>query len=107
MFMKNIQYLSKHLGYILGPGAMQIFIVASLAVAAQAASSESITGCYYEFIAPVSPEDGRPQPAYSTLELTPMSKDQYEFSVLVVGGNFDVCGGGGIAVVKKRGKNPV
>jgi len=102
--MKNIQCLLKHLGYILGLGAIPIFILASSAVAGQ---SESIAGCYYDFVITGSVGDNKPRPAFSTLELTPIGKDQYKFSLTVVGGNFHTCGGEGIVIVKKRGKNPV
>jgi len=107
MLWKNIQYLLKLLCYILGLGTMQIVITVSFAVAAQPTTSDSIAGCYYDLVTPISFADGKPHPAYSTLELTPMGKDRYEFSVIIIGGNFDVCGGGGIAVVKKRGRNAV
>jgi hypothetical protein len=105
--MKNIQCLLRHLGCGLGLGAMQILILRSLAVAALSESSESIAGCYYDFVTPISVGDGKSHPAFSTLELTPIGKNQYKFSIEVVGANFHMCGAAGIAIVIKRGKNPV
>jgi hypothetical protein len=107
MLMKNTQYDLKHLIYILRLGAIHILILASLTGSAPAGSSAPIAGCYYQLVTPISVGDSRSHPAYNTLRLTPIGKDRYEFSCDITGGNFHVCGAGGIAVVKKRGKNPV
>lgn len=100
------RYIQMLLGYLLGLDIILIFMFFPSALSAKSVSMQSIAGCYYELIY-LKDSDGEPKPVYRTLELIALGNDQYKFSITVIGADFHQCTGEGIAVVKKKGNNPV